>query len=444
MDKLITQLTELKNSIPPAERAVFLRARLLSRIRFYQFKQSKYSGMESGFIFLRRFFAPARLANSFVAVSLVAFLVIGLSVGTVVAANFTDPGEALYGIKLTLERVPLVFPIKEENKVRKELSLVLARQREIVTIMNSGDSSEIKSKKITQVAEQLSKNIESTQKRVQKISQEESESAVVMQAASSFKASVVDVQKSLNRASQVVTAESIDHNTSNTLQEVTQQASEAEFSALGVLIGVVSKPESPIIANDLQIAVGQEDSQSAPSVEEVQSKSTAGTNGTADQENQSSNVVPNNQNSQINELAEETVLSITLPTVEQEISESQAATPVNILTSEVLPVDSERLIIKSEVVQDLKKTIDELERQILSLINQASEEADNSTAVEAPTASPEVILNVNHLLDRQALSSKILALLKNAREKVAKDDLNSALQDVDNARQLIKRLVSPL
>ncbi|HBH45806.1 MAG TPA: hypothetical protein DDX47_00350, partial [Candidatus Jacksonbacteria bacterium] len=301
-----------------------------------------------------------------------------------------------------------------------------------------------KSKKITQVAEQLSKNIESTQKRVQKISQEESESAVVMQAASSFKASVVDVQKSLNRASQVVTAESIDHNTSNTLQEVTQQASEAEFSALGVLIGVVSKPESPIIANDLQIAVGQEDSQSAPSVEEVQSKSTAGTNGTADQENQSSNVVPNNQNSQINELAEETVLSITLPTVEQEISESQAATPVNILTSEVLPVDSERLIIKSEVVQDLKKTIDELERQILSLINQASEEADNSTAVEAPTASPEVILNVNHLLDRQALSSKILALLKNAREKVAKDDLNSALQDVDNARQLIKRLVSPL
>jgi len=147
MKNIKQQLAELKNDVPETARFLFLRERLMDKIAFRQFNESRTHQYTIFSIFFANLFTPQSAAYAVVGVF--CLLVIATSAHIIPSLYGANPGEPLYNARVAIERMPLIV-MSDQNKVVKEASLAKKRQNEVDTILASSAGAEDKSKKTTE------------------------------------------------------------------------------------------------------------------------------------------------------------------------------------------------------------------------------------------------------------------------------------------------------
>ncbi|MEK9165238.1 MAG: hypothetical protein AAB525_00035 [Patescibacteria group bacterium] len=460
--KLKQQLKKIWEQMPSLsqEREGYIYNRLMSRIKFERFNQQPQSFYYLTFQdFLRDLLHPWRIAQSFGAVALSLVLIAILSMG-VVSAKLAKPGSAFYGVKITMERMPLVLPasiMSDQAKAEKEMALAQNRQKEIETAVRSQSNNKAKSKKIKAAVLELSRNIESAKERVEQISQNNTDEKMVIAAANSFKDSVSEIKKSLDAVAQKIAEAEIDSNASDNIKEAMQKASQAELSTLGVLIAVIDKNAEPPVAEETKGGEADE----VNKVKEVNDE----------QVNDGSQI---NNNSQIKE---EEIVNAEKESVE---STGEEINPETINNDLEIVEPEEGGEVKDQIIKDLERAIAELERTLVPDKEAAADEnqntdqsqdldqsqtqdqaideektdetvkaelekaADIESAIQQEEKS-EVVLNVaevieKEMLARQAAKQKALLqeLIQGARQSLEAEDLPGALKNIEEARKLLE------
>lgn len=453
--KLKQQLKRLWEQMPSLsqEKEDYIRQRLMSRIKFEQFNQEPQSFYYLTFKdFIRDLLHPWRIAQSFGAVALSLVLIAALGIGAV-SAQFAKPGDALYGVKITMERAPLVLPasiMSDQAKAEKEMALAQNRQKEIEAVVRSQSNSQAKSKKIKAAAVELSRNIESAKARVEQISQKADKQSVIA-AANAFKDSVSEIKKSLDAVAQKIKDADIDSNASDNIKEIMQKASQAELSTLGVLIATVVGKDS----ND-QVAQGNVQDQNIKSQEasdQVEFKQEKIVN--AEEQKSAADKESADKGTEFN------------PKIVQDASEIvQDAS--EIIGTEIIndnPAVAAGGEVKDQIIKDLEQAIAELEKSLVSdkkviadksqntdqeeIVSDAKEADKNETAkvelqAQAQNKTSEVVLNVaevieKEMLARQAAKQKafIMKLIDDARQSLEAEDLPGALANIEEARKIL-------
>lgn len=434
--ELKKQLKRLHQLIPEPsqERMDFLRARLISRIKFERFNQKPQSFYYLTFQdFLRDLLHPWRIAQSFGAVALSLVLMAALGIGAV-SANFAKPGGAFYGVKITMERMPLALPasiMSDQAKAEKEMALAQNRQKEIETAVRSQSNNKSKSKKIKAAAVELSRNIESAKERVEQISQNNADEQIVIAAANSLKDSIAEIKKSLDAVAQKIKDADIDSNTSDNIKDAMQKASQAELSTLGVLIAAVDKNTEPVAAKE-------EDGSEADKIN-VEEEAIAG--------------------SQINNANLE---NINAEKEQQAIEDEKEVNPETVKSDLEIIEPAEGGEVKDQIIKDLENAIAELEKalapdkEIIADENQNINQEEISSNIEAEKTAEteseaqeqdensEVVLNVAEIIEkemaeRSAAKQKALLqeLIQEARQSLEAEDLPGALKSIEEARQML-------
>ncbi|HCA67061.1 MAG TPA: hypothetical protein DEP11_02270 [Candidatus Jacksonbacteria bacterium] len=233
MKNIKQQLAELKNDVPETARFLFLRERLMDKIAFRQFNESKTHQYTIFSIFFANLFTPQSVAYAVVGVF--CLLVIATSAHIIPSLYGANPGEPLYNARVAIERMPLIV-MSDQNKVVKEASLAKKRQNEVDTILASSAGAEDKSKKVESVVKHLSRNISETSKQINELGKNKNETQKVRDAVSAVKVSVADIKKSIKELNTAVAEGELSEETSEVTQKVSLQITDAEFTTLGILI----------------------------------------------------------------------------------------------------------------------------------------------------------------------------------------------------------------
>jgi len=457
--QLKKQLHALEQEIPSLskEDASILEQRLISRIKFYQFSQEKQS---FGTLVFNEFFSlvfhPWRLAKTFGTVTAIFLMVVTLSVGSALGASFAGgPGEAFYEFKIAVQKMPLVLPpaiMSDQKKAEKELELAHNRKEEMEQIIISQENNQQKSKKIQQVAKELSKNIDSAQKRVEKISQNEQEQEQIVKIVNSVKDNVSEIKKSIDEVSKILEQGNIDGLAGQEIKQLSLKASKAELSTLGVLIDIIENRQEQ---KEIElIKEGQERQEAQPSKEDLETNLSTSEPKEEQKDQEENNkeqselaVQDQNQNQtqeQEQDLAIDANIAEVTPNdqaaVDQTISNKEVKeTIIESLEQNILSLEddlSKATNIK-EQTQEPKESVELLETESL---NQEPEENQESDLV----AEDDVILNVEELLNQEIINKQkeeqkeqLEALVKQSKERLAQDDLKGALKAIQQAREML-------
>jgi hypothetical protein len=484
--ELKTQLKRLEQALPSLsiEEGNFIRQRLISRIKFYQFNQKPQNFYYLSFKeFVSFLFHPWRVARSFSVVTLGLILVVTLGIGTAVGANFAGPGDALYNLKISLERMPLVLPgpiMSEQAKAAREMELAHNRQNEIDSIIiNTKDNKQAKSKKIKAAVVELSRNIEAAKARVEKISQT-GEQKIVVQAANTLRENVADIKKSLDKVAKIIKDTEIDGNMSKDIDFAVQQASQAELSTLGVLIGAVSEDSAetadgdpevsislPTLVQTPEAVVGEEAdvdrAKKAALEKEVQAQEQVGDQ--LEQPRQEAVAEAGTmEDKDVNSHKEEIGMLITKPDVPEVDYSVEPLLPDKLEQKAAQNTDQ---TIKDQIVKDLEQAILDLEADLTEQ-DTGVKQVEPAENLEAPeqkeqagskdqganqnkeenvgndSIGNDVVLNVEEviaqeILDRQTEQKKLRLqeLVDEARKSLEIGDLAASLEAVKQARELL-------
>jgi len=186
MDKVIEQLRDLKNVKPREDWAKRNRDLLMSQITS-QAPEKQSSFLNS--LYFTKMFVPTRFLN-FVAkpigvVSVIIVMALGGGAMTVSASKDSLPGNILYPVKLTSERVKVSLTVSEDKKVQLHVTNAEERVREIAVILESDDDAGAKNKKITTASDNLKRQMEDVKEsldvvRDQKVDKEKNEQSMEM------------------------------------------------------------------------------------------------------------------------------------------------------------------------------------------------------------------------------------------------------------------------
>jgi len=170
MDKVIQQLKELNSIKPRKDWVEQNKVQLMSQLQAQKVQKQKSI---FSYWYLLKMLVPFRVLN-FMAkpigvVFLVLLMVVSTGILTVSASRNTIPGDTLYSVKLTSERVKVSFAVSDENESKVHIQNAQERVRELEQVVKEENAPEVKKEKIKIVTENLQKNIESANKSLEKV-----------------------------------------------------------------------------------------------------------------------------------------------------------------------------------------------------------------------------------------------------------------------------------
>ena len=407
---LSEQLKELLAHIPEPKRQDLLCAELLNKIKVGQFNERPQSivlKIIEEVIFLC--FSPW---SAVPALRTVTYFFIGIvaSVTAVAGAHMAGPGDSLYSVKISMERIPLSMPmVSEGTKFDVEIKSAKKRQDEIVEIIASDASAEDKSRKIEEAGKELTRTITSTQKRVREMSQRRDRVATAG-AASSLKVSVVEIKQTLDKA-----VENRDTGNSSENSEEIAQALEKIYAAASVV--ELSSLEAMVDAvNSSQPKQGEDKNAAVPVKEnEVDNKeeSKSGTEGDVKQNAVDTSVKKEN-----------------VTPIKETIQESQEKV-----------VKNDENAYRNQVEDELKNAIADLNARVSQL------SADQTTATEAEDGKKKDVIDTTdvtfdvaealRLEVRQEKIGEIKETVELAESSLKKGDFKGTLEYIRKAQELL-------
>jgi hypothetical protein len=190
MDKVLEQLKELRN-IKPRETWVKSNRHLLMSQITSQAPEIKTSYWEM-FSFVLKMFLPLRFVN-FIArpvgiITMITIMVLSFGSLTVNASKSSLPGNILYPVKITSEKVKVSLTVSEDKKAKMHADNAEKRLQEINIIINSDDNEESKNKKISVASDNLKKEMESVSTNLDKVKDKKGEKEKVQKSMEIVKA----------------------------------------------------------------------------------------------------------------------------------------------------------------------------------------------------------------------------------------------------------------
>lgn len=169
MDKVIQQLKDLRSIKPRADWMKNNRDLLLNQIQIQETSPQPFVSRLWCFV---KTFAPTGLLN-FMArpigvITMVCVVVLGSGGLTVSASRSSLPGNILYPVKLTSEKVQVGLTVNADKKTELQISHTEERLSEIEKILNSNEQIEDKNKKIEIATNNLKDNVNRVQQSLDK------------------------------------------------------------------------------------------------------------------------------------------------------------------------------------------------------------------------------------------------------------------------------------
>jgi hypothetical protein len=359
---------------------------------------------------------------------LILILITVACVGTAIGVNFIGPGEPLYQVKITLERIPITLPVlSESDKVKKEMELAQNRQNEITTIINSEENGALKSQRITSVAKELVRNIKSAQNRVERISRasresKEPQTGEAKKVANLVKDKISGINQNLQASSLVVQKEKINKSAQAELKKVNQSITQAELFTLGILLADSSK-----VLDKTQSGQEQEDEKQIINTEEQ--KVARQYSGQAEK-------------TEKKELKTAEDSSIFIPPVVNTQS-ATGTSDINLFKEGVSDKTDE-----GDIAKDLEQMIQELETDVQEMVSKkdvVNEESETATSSQSEVKQGLIILEVEQVIADEMLKTKLIQQQKTADEyldlakKELKDGrLKETLENVNKVVEILK------
>ena len=409
MKNIAQQLKKMSSNMPEPTRTEMLKKRVMAQIRLSENTTIK----GDVFILLKEtvetLVFPWRFARVFGMVFTLCLGILFVSVGAAVGAYFSDPGEPLYDVSYHIKRVSFVV-MTPEMRVERVQEWAAEDMRALVTVVSSSQETTEKSKKIEQIARQLSQNLEDAQKNVVKVNKTNVAHAVKRQ--------VTQMKKSFEQVTVAVHDSNINSKTSTELEKVSLKMAQAELSALGALINAVEEEGNTI--KDVVVVTPQQ----GPKEKE----------GAAANVNEMNDVVQGNQ-PQINTL----------------YTDEASTTQEN---SSGLTYDSgmeNSSAVQIEIEEDLFATVQKLRETIKIQQNENDSELSlDETVLHDQTVSQsqgesDVLLNIEEVItqerqniEKEAQISKGYALLEEADVLLQKKEYKQVLLIIEKVRDIIE------
>lgn len=426
---LSEQLKELLANIPEPKRQDLLCAELLNKIKVCQFKEKPQSIVWKTIgevIFLC--FSPWSAAP---ALRTAAYFFIGIlvCVTAVAGARIAGPGDSLYSVKISMERIPLAMPmVSEETKFDVEIKSAKKRQDEIVEIIASDASAEDKSRKIEEAGKELTRTITSTEKRVREMRQRPNRVAAAGAAASSLKVSVGEIKQTIDKAMGNRDKANSPENSekiANTLEKIYAAASVVELSSLEVMVEAVAddEPKQEEASSDGSIQKQQEGPENEGEGKEVASAP----------ESSDAQELPKN------ELKEEAQPKTS---AEQE-PEQMTATDEG---KETVGAAQEQGVDKNQVEEELKNAIVDLRARVEEVSSSEQDKAAETApqdgaedALQTGQTTAEATFDVAETLRLEAQQEKIQETeeaIESAEAALAQGDFKGAMEFIKKGEAL--------
>jgi len=243
MDKIIEQLKELKNIRPREGWVNSQRELLLSQITKQNIAKPQ-SFLVNGW-YLAKSLMPVgvlRFAARPVGV-FVGLMVLVFSTGMfgVNASRGSLPGDMLYQVKLTSEKVKVGFTVKEEKKAVLHVQFAEERVKEIETVSQKASSMETKKEQIKVAAIGLKNEMAKTNETLDKVKQDQTNAKDVLQTVKSVDQKTAELEVRIDQKKEEMKD---DKEITKSLSEVKAAMAETGVKAVEV---IVSKHESGAI-----------------------------------------------------------------------------------------------------------------------------------------------------------------------------------------------------
>jgi len=260
MSNLIEQLKGLKEIKPRANWVNAQRDLLLSQI------QSQSTKKRQSFVINSWFFFKSALPTGMVrfvarpvgVLTLVGLFVLGTGMLGVNASKLSLPGDFLYPVKLTTEKVQVILISGEEKKAEKYLENAEERMREIEALALKDIEEEVKKENITIAAEALKEEMKKAQVELDKTIEKPQQSKDVEAA------TVASVQALDKKAGELsdkldiqVEALKYDVDLTTALKEANAEIAKISVKAIEVVVTRIEKVEIDISEKDLVDSIEQ-------------------------------------------------------------------------------------------------------------------------------------------------------------------------------------------
>lgn len=272
MSNLIEQLNELKNIKPNQDWVNAQRELLMSQIQVQSSKKHQSFVLNSWF-FVKSLMPSGLLrfvARPIGVVTIMALFIVSSGILGVNASRLSLPGDFLYPVKLTSEKVQVGLIAGDENKAEKRVEFAEERVKEIEAVAAKEIKAEDKKKKITIAADALKTDLKKAQDNLDKAKSKPQQSKET-------ETNTVQVAKSLDQKVEGITEKIAqkkqelkeDKDISKVLDEVTVEAENTSVKAVEVIINRVERVEVDISKKELVEVIEKKIESTAKKVEEA-------------------------------------------------------------------------------------------------------------------------------------------------------------------------------
>ncbi len=248
MDKLVEQLKELRAIKPRAEWVASNRSLLLAQIKSQATVQE---AKPADYLKFAKMLMPTRFVQSIVKpmyIAGLAFLfVVGSGALTVSAARESLPGNVLYPVKLTSERVAVSLAGSPAAKAKASANNAAERVREIEKIISTNTDAATKNQMISVASDNLKKNMDSVVSNLDQAKSEKGDSAETLAAAQNVGKTVTDLTQRLEQNNQAGGNEQ----TAQIIADAKNTVNEAGVKAVEVIVDKYDKGETTITSEEM-------------------------------------------------------------------------------------------------------------------------------------------------------------------------------------------------
>lgn len=179
-------------------------------------------------LFQQRVFKP-------VVASLVIVAMMLSYTATVSISNASLPGDTLYPIKTTTEKVQLALTFNQEKKVELQMSFVTRRADELGQLAQKDDDNQSKAQKISQTVQKISKDVESVKEGLGKVKIASTVSTETVNLAKTVDQKTMELEEAIIEVHNSL-SDDIKKEVENDIKEAIEKTEEAGTSALDVIV----------------------------------------------------------------------------------------------------------------------------------------------------------------------------------------------------------------
>ncbi|OGF30610.1 hypothetical protein A2533_03230 [Candidatus Falkowbacteria bacterium RIFOXYD2_FULL_35_9] len=229
MENLVTQLKNL-NRIEPREDWVKSNKELLlsqikaqapeSRSSFFSFWYFGKMLLPQGFITF--------IAKPIGVISVIMLMIFGSGAFTVNASKNSLPGDILYSIKLTSEKVMIGLTVSDEKKTERNMTIADNRMRELETIVASDKNNDTKKQQIMVVTENLIGTMNGINKNIEDVSSKKEDLSQRMEIVQRVDERATQIVEKLDKSNEVF----IDNDVTENISQVTKVVEDTSLKAV--------------------------------------------------------------------------------------------------------------------------------------------------------------------------------------------------------------------